>query len=244
MKIVTAHQPNYLPWIGLFSKINQANCFVVANTFELGNQSTFNRNKIRTNAGWGYLTVPIGRKVCGMRICDIKVSEDRSWKYIHWQSIYRNYAHTDFFKDYKDFFEDLYLRDFKYLWQMNMEIILYLLKCFKIEVEILAASNMNIDPNLPTTDFLIALAEDAGGDIYLSGPSGRDYMNLEKFSQQNMGLKFFDLNHPVYKQRYLGFEPNMSAIDLLFNAGPQAGEIIKKSGSITDYNMVPAPQSI
>jgi hypothetical protein len=234
MKIITAHQPNYLPWIGLFSKINQAKCFVVANTFELGGQSTFNRNKIRTNNGWGYLTVPIGRKVCGTRICEIEVPPDRSWKSNHWQNIYRNYSHTDYFKDYKDFFEDLYFRDFKYLWQINMEIILYLLKCFKIQVETLAASEMGLDSSLPTSDFLIALTARAGGDVYLSGPSGRDYLVLEKFTQQNMGLKFFSLTHPVYKQRYPGFEPNLSAIDLLFNMGPQAGELIKNSGSIVD----------
>jgi hypothetical protein len=234
MKIVTAHQPNYLPWIGLFSKISQANCFVVANTFELGGQSTFNRNKIRTNAGWGYLTIPIGRKVQGMSIRDIEVPGDFSWRRAHWQNIYRNYVHAEFFKDYKDFFQDVYFRDFKYLWQINMEIILFLLKCFRIQVEILAASDMDLDPKLPTTDFLISLTAKAGGNTYLSGPSGRNYMLLEKFSQQNIGLKFFNLNHPVYKQRYPGYEPNLSAIDLLFNIGPQAGEIIKQSGSITD----------
>jgi hypothetical protein len=230
-KIATAHQPNYLPWIGLFSKISRADYFVIADTFALGNQSNCNRNKVRTNVGWSYLTIPIGRKMVGTRICDIPLPPDRNWQNTHWQTIYRNYVHTDFFKDYKDFFEELYQGDWSELWRINLEIILYLMKCFNIQTEVLKASEMDINLNLPTTDCIIAMIKGAGADLYLSGPSGRDYLILEKFSEYNMGLRFFKFEHPVYKQRYPGFEPNMSAIDLLFNMGPQSAQIIKASGS-------------
>lgn len=243
-KIAAAHQPNYLPWIGLFSKIKQADYFLVADTFVLGDQSTFNRNKIRTNNQWAYLTVPIGRKARGMPLCDIELPPDKSWQNVHWQTLYRNYVNTEFFKDYQQFFRELYQRDFKYLWQLNMELILYLMRCFEIEVEVMKASEIGVNPDLPTTDFIIELCARAGADIYLSGPSGRNYMSLEKFTQYNMGLKFFHLEHPVYKQRYPGFEPNMSAVDLLFNTGPRAAEIIKKSGSTIDNNPVPAHQLV
>jgi len=59
-------------------------------------------------------------------------------------------------------------------------------------------------------------------------------LDLKKFSQPNMELKFFNFKSPVYKQKYPGFEPDMSAIDLLFNMGPHAGEIINASGSLED----------
>jgi hypothetical protein len=233
-KIATAHQPNYMPWIGLFSKIKKTDCFVIADTFALGDQSTFNRNKIRTNNRWGYLTVPIGRKTNGTRLCDIVLPTDNSWQRVHWQTIYRNYAHTDYFKNYKDFFEELYLRDFKCLSEINIEIILYLMKCFDINVEVYKASEINIDPTLPTTEFIIALLASVGANTYLSGPSGRDYLEIAKFPEHKMELKYFKHKHPVYQQRYPGFEPNMSAIDLLFNVGPQSARIINESGNIED----------
>jgi hypothetical protein len=233
-KIVTAHQPNYIPWIGLFSKIQQSHCFVVADTFTLGNQTPFNRNKIRTNTGWGYLTIPLPHKSKAIRLCDIPSPPDKKWQDLHWQTIYRNYARTEYFKDYQDFFKEIYFGDFEYLWQINLKIILYLMRCFNIEVEVLKASDLGVDPDLPTTEFIISMVNRAGGNIYLSGPSGKNYLELEKFPQNNLGLKFFKLEHPVYEQRYPGFEPNMSAIDLLFNHGPLAGDIIKKSGNIED----------
>ena len=48
-------------------------------------------------------------------------------------------------------------------------------------------------------------------------------------------LKYSVFYPPVYKQRYLGFESNLSAIDLLFNMGPVSNEIIKSSSSVEDY---------
>jgi hypothetical protein len=232
MKIVTIHQPNYLPWIGLFSKIKKSNQFVIADTFTIGDQSTVNRNKIRTNTGWMYLTIPLNHNIRGMRICDIPLPSDKSWQRNHWRSIYANYSRTAYFNDYKFFFENLYLKNFKYICEINLEIIDYLLKCFHIEVDMKRASNMDIDQSLAATDLIVEVLSKTRGDIYLSGPSGRDYMIFEKFTEHNIGLKFIKFIHPEYNQRYPGFVPNMSAIDLLFNTGPQAGTLIENAGNL------------
>jgi len=232
--IVTMHQPNYLPWPGLFSKIKQSDLFVITDTFELGTESLTNRNKIRTNTGWGYITIPIGRSIHGTRICDITLPQESDWKKLHWTLIHHNYAKAKFFDLYQDFFRHLYETDYKYLCHINIDVIKYLLKCFNIEIPMLKASDMDIDSSLQKTDLMIALLKKAGADIYLSGPSGRNYLEIEKFSQNNIGLKFFKYSPPIYEQRFPGFETNMSAIDLLFNVGPQACEVITDSGEIED----------
>ena len=234
MKIVTMHQPNYLPWLGLFSRIKHVDCFVIADVIKYTNRSVTNRNKVRTNKGWSYLTIPLNRKNSGLRICDVLLTRDKKWMEDHRKTITHNYTKADFFSLYRDFFKELYQKDFQYLWQINEEIILYLLKCFDINVEVIKGSELNIDPELEKTDLLIALLKSVGADIYLSGPSGRNYLEFDKFLQNNIGLKFFKFQHPVYKQRYPGFEPNMAAIDLLFNVGSQSAEIIKTSGAIED----------
>ncbi|MBI2853643.1 MAG: WbqC family protein [Chloroflexi bacterium] len=71
--------------------------------------------------------------------------------------------------------------------------------------------------------------------MYLSGPTGRDYLETEKFAHNGIALRFASFQHPVYRQRYPGFEPNMSAIDLLFNLGPQAEEIVKRAAMVEAY---------
>jgi hypothetical protein len=234
MKIVTMHQPNYLPWIGFFSKVKQSDCLILTDVHPFTKGSVTHRNKIRTGEGWGYLTIPINKKFYNSRICDVELPLDKTWKNNHWLSIVHNYKKTEFFSLYQSFFEKFYESDFENLGKLNQEIILYLLECLKINVPVIIASELNFAPELQKTDLLIALLKAVGADVYLSGPSGRNYLDFGQFPQNNIVLKYFKFQHPVYQQRYPGFEPEMSVIDLLFNLGPEAGSIINATGGIED----------
>jgi hypothetical protein len=233
-KIVTIHQPNYLPWIGLFSRVKHTDCFVMADIMPFTRRSVTHRNKIKINSGWHYLTVPISSEFELARICDVKLPTDNSWQQSHWKLISDSYAKTDFFSQYKDFFKELYEKHFDTLSQLNEEIIRHLFTCFDIKVEILKASELIVDADLKKTDLIIELLKQTHADVYLSGPSGKEYLETEKFTNHNIELRYFRFEHPVYKQRFVNFEPNMSAIDLLFNIGPQASEILKISGNIEE----------
>jgi hypothetical protein len=205
MKIVTMHQPNYLPWIGFFSKVRQSDCLIIADTFTMGGKSVFNRNKIRTANGWQYLTVPVGKKSEGRRICDVTMPTDPRWQGSHGKMIHDNYSRTPFFSPYEGFFRNSYNRSFDRLCELNEEIILFLFSSFDIDVEVLKASEMSVDPSLEKTDLMVALLKNAGADVYLSGPSGRDYLERDRFPPSNIQLKFFEFQHPEYPQRYPGF---------------------------------------
>ena len=60
--VLTAHQPVYLPWLGLFHKIWLAEKFVLFNTVQYLPKEWMNRNKIKTNEGEIWLTVPVLKK--------------------------------------------------------------------------------------------------------------------------------------------------------------------------------------
>ena len=226
MKVVTIHQPNYLPWLGFFSKIKHSDCFVILDNVKYTKSSVINRNKIRTKEGWRYLTIPIEKKYHSSKIYDVKLPENNKWQEKHWKTIETNYKKADYFYSYKDFFEDLYKKKFEYLWQINEEIISYLLKCFDINIEIIKASEMNLDPKLQKTDLLVDILKIVGAKTYLSGSSGKNYLEFDKFKENDIKLELFEFKHPVYKQRYHGFEPYMAAIDLLFNMGDKSEEFI------------------
>lgn len=232
--IVTMHQPNYLPWIGLFSKIAQADCFVIMDTFQYTKDGLIHRNKIRTNTGSGYLTIPIRKEFSRAIIKDVELPADRGWQEVHWQTIYRNYIKTAFFKEYSDYFEKLYQTKYRYLWQINIDILRFLLVSFHINVEILTASELNLAIGLKNTDMIIEVLKKIGSKTYLSGPSGKNYLDINKFHENGLHCQFSHFEHPIYRQRYPGFEPNLSAIDLLFNIGPQSLDLIKTSGSIQE----------
>ena len=86
----------------------------------------------------------------------------------------------------ESFFENLYKNNFEYLWEINENIIFYLLDCFDINVEIIKASDLNIESILHGGDLLISILKSVGADVYLSGPSGRNYLELNKFKKNNI----------------------------------------------------------
>jgi len=79
--ILTAHQPSYLPWLGLFSKINQSDTFVFLDTVQFAKWDWSSRNKIRTPEGWIWLTVPVqsGGKH-GQIFTQVKIDNSQKWK--------------------------------------------------------------------------------------------------------------------------------------------------------------------
>jgi hypothetical protein len=80
------------------------------------------------------------------------------------------------------------------------------------------------------TDMLISMCKKVGADEYLSSP-GEAYVDREQMKAAGITHHFQHFIHPVYEQG-AEFIPNLSAIDLLFNVGPEAGKIIKECGRI------------
>ena len=60
--ILTAHQPVYLPWLGLFHKIWLSETFVSFDIAQYLTKEWMNRNKIKTHNGDEWLTVPVLKK--------------------------------------------------------------------------------------------------------------------------------------------------------------------------------------
>ncbi|MFY3792737.1 WbqC family protein [Ureibacillus sp. MALMAid1270] len=59
---VSIHQPNYLPWIGYFNKLDQSNCFVFLDKADVLKGSVLNRNYILYPNGKTLLTVPLKKR--------------------------------------------------------------------------------------------------------------------------------------------------------------------------------------
>ncbi len=155
--IVSIHQPNYLPWLGFFSKIKHSDCYVVLDNVAFSKNSVTNRNKIRTKEGWSYLTIPIARRFYGSKICDVRLPENSKWQLDHWKTIETYYKKAEHFSNYKDFFEQLYASKLDYLVQINEKAIFYLFECFIIKAEIREASKFVLEPGLYHTDLRISI---------------------------------------------------------------------------------------
>jgi hypothetical protein len=220
--ILSVHQPQYLPWLGYFHKMAISDVFVYLDDVQYKKREFQNRNRIRTNTPNAYmwLTVPVKVKDrFTQKICEVEINNDYPWRRKHWKSIELHYRGAKYFSQYAGFFEALYGKVWLKLIDINLEIIDFFVRVFNIKTKIFFSSSLS--PEGEATDRIISLCKILSADTYLSGIGGKQYLEEEKFAKNNIKLVYQDFKHPVYKQVYEPFVPNMSAVDFLFNCGAE-----------------------
>jgi hypothetical protein len=75
------------------------------------------------------------------------------------------------------------------------------------------------------------MCKQLGASTYIFGAQGRNYADVGSFAAAGIDARFQDYQHPSYPQLHGIFEPFMSVIDLLFNAGPESARILM-SGNV------------
>lgn len=226
--ILTAHQPTYMPWLGLFHKIALADMFISYNQVQYQVYDWNNRNHILTRYGPKWLTVPVFHKGhFDTTINTIKIDMKNPWRRKHWTAIQHAYSKTPYFKKYSDFFADIYSRDWTYLVDLNEYLLIGLLDILRIKVPVYSAGNWVFKGT--KSDRVLDMCQQVGATHFVFGKHGKDYANFESFNKANITIYFQDYMHPTYVQHFEGFSPYMSIIDLLFNCGDDSLDVLMES---------------
>lgn len=225
--IISCHQPNYLPHLGFFDKMKKSDVFVIYDTVQFSDGFYVHRNRVRTNTGWKWLTIPVERHQAPINTIAIKNGALISrvpWNEHHWRVISHSYEKTPYFEKYKNEFAPLYARHFEKLSDFNTEIIKTLARIAGIKIKIVLLSELGVVSDDASERLALATAA-CGGDTYLAGPSGgtKYEMHEEEFTKRGLKVAHQEFHHPEYPQlhsRYDNkFEKNLAAIDALFNTG-------------------------
>jgi hypothetical protein len=222
---VAVHQPQYLPWSGLFDKIDQADCFVVLDTVQYEKNEWQNRNRIKTPQGWCWLTVPVHYRF-PQRLGEVTVAQD-GWQRTHWRTMTQSYRKAPFFDRYAPLLEPLYTTTWQGLVDLNLASMTRLAEGLGLGWAPRLASEMTLtdEPN----GRLIDICRQVGADVYLAGSGSRHYLDQARFAAAGIAVEFQQFEHPVYPQLYGPFEPALSTVDLLFNCGPDSLAVLRRS---------------
>ena len=219
--IVGIHQPNYLPYLGFFDKMEKSDIFVIYDDVQFNKEDYQHRNRIRIYHGWKWLTVPVEKKYIPINEIRIKnksaTRKGVAWSEDHFNNIKDNYKDMPYYDAYRNKIKKIYEKTQDKLVVLNMNLINFLIKAFDIGTEIVFSSDLGFASR--SSQRLVEMVEVLSGDVYLSGPEGRNYLDVSLFEKKGIKVEFQDFKHPLYEQRYEGFIPNMSAIDALFNVG-------------------------
>ena len=234
--ILTAHQPVYLPWLGLFHKIALSECFCVFDIAQYQTKDFNNRNKIKTHTGPIWLSVPVeSNNHYEKKLSDIKIVNN-GWNRKHFKSIDLAYRKAPFYTDYIGEIENIIAsKTYIYLSDLNLAILEFGLKSLAINVPIVTASKYDFKGT--KSDLVLDMCKTLKANDYFFGAQGVDYADRESFHSNGIIPYFQDYKHPVYSQLHGEFEPYMSIIDLLFNEGPKSLEVLL-SGNISSLKQI------
>jgi hypothetical protein len=204
------------------------NCdlFVVLDDVQYTKRDWRSRNRIRTKEGWMWLTVPVlVKNKRGQHIRDTKVNNDCPWKEKHLKSLKSNYSKACYFNYCIEELESIYQKDWAFLLDLDMEIILFMAKHFAIKTHITLASSLDIH-GLGGNDHILEIRRRLGANELYDSVGAKPFIDLNLFENADVKVVFQEYRHPVYTQIHQPFFPYMSAIDLLFNAGANGRALI------------------
>src|SRR5579885_3238047 len=79
--LIAAHQPNFMPWLGYFDKMNKADLFVSVDHVQYERQSFQSRTRVKTGEGARWITVPVIQESRDERIADKRIDNSRDGRF-------------------------------------------------------------------------------------------------------------------------------------------------------------------
>lgn len=223
--IVAIHQPQFMPWLGYFDKMDQVDCFVLLDQVQFKKNEWQNRNRIKTVQGPMWLTVPVTHRFPAS-LLEVKVNRAVNWRHKHLQALRTNYSRAEGWERARPELEALYAGDPEGLVEANRASIDWLRLQLGVVTPMRLASEMILSDE--PTRRLVDVCRAVGADTYLAGADGRRYMDLEAFSAAGISVVFQEYEHPEYPQLFGSFVSHLSALDLVLNCGVRSGEILRR----------------
>lgn len=160
-------------------------------------QTFRSRSEIYGANGKQMLSVPVEKRGNHMAAKDVRISYNEEWQKIHWRSIVSAYRNSPYFEFYADEFRPFFETKNELLFELNITLHQVVMKLLKAEIK---------------HEFTETYISDFGSNVL-------DLRNEKAI------LPLTSQYNQVFEERH-GFIPNLSILDLLFNAGPDSLKVL------------------
>ncbi|GJL78557.1 MAG: hypothetical protein NPINA01_15460 [Nitrospinaceae bacterium] len=226
-------QPSYLPWLGFFDQMCRADTFVFLDDVQFTKRDWRNRNKIRTREGWAWLTVPVLQKSRYKQLLtETRIDNSVPWRRKHKDAIRAHYGQAPFFNAYFPSLESVYNKHWDFLLDLCFETLQILQEALNIKTLTLKSSEISVEA--AKGEKILSICRKLEATHYLTGDAGINYLSEEEFRPHGITLEIQNYQHPEYDQRFPGFVPHLSVIDLLFNVGDRSRVVLSGMNSNDD----------
>lgn len=232
--LCSAHQPVYMPWLGLLHKIAAADVFISWDDVQQEDSGFENRNQVLTSKGPQWLTIPC-RRGRELMIRHVEVASDQSWRRKHFRTLELAYSKAQHWARHAEFLQWYYGQGWKRLVEWNDAMLDYMINFFQVRgPRFFTLSGLNgpthsdLDGAAKANATIISACHAVGANQYLFGEHGIDYASKEAFRAGGVEPFVQDYDCKPYPQvnAHEGdFTSRLSALDLMMNV--EQGEAIR-----------------
>lgn len=225
-------QSNYIPWKGYFDLIENVDAFMLYDAVQFTRRDWRNRNLIKTPQGLAWLTIPVEVKGRYNQAINETRIAGSDWAQTHWRSIEGAYRRAPHFAAETEWLAPLYSAPPEpMLSALNVSFLRAICARLGIATPILRCEDYDLLDDRSAR--LASLCAQAGGNVYVSGPAARNYLQEAPFVERGIRVEWFDYSgYPEYPQLWGGFEHGVSVLDLIFNCGPDARQVLRSRKAV------------
>ncbi len=197
----------YFPPISWMASVIQSESISIEIHETFPKQTYRNRCNIATASGILGLTVPV-KKTNGnhTKTEDILIDYSTGWQQLHWRSVVTAYNKSPYFLYYRDLLEPIFEKKHQSLVELNDELISLLLKALGCHSKKLVYTREYFH------------------EVDMADLRNTFHPKLNRTDHNPVAMPRYI---QVFEEK-LGFIPDLSIIDLLFNLGPEAHDYLGK----------------
>ena len=219
MKTLSINQPANIPWAGYFDRIAKSDVHIILDHVQFEKNSLINRNYIASKFGPQLLTIPVLHQgeFQKLSIKDARIDLRSRWAKKHLKSIQQNYSKSKFYNNFIPKISELYAKfeNIGNLTDVLFETNSFILEHFKVKTQNYKSSDFSFSQK--KSDLILEICEYFDCEIYLSGPMGRNYLNLSAFKKRGIRVEFHDYRPHLYRSEISGFNKHLSILDIMFH---------------------------
>lgn len=224
---VTIHQPEFAPWLGFFHKVSLADRLILLPDVQFRKNYFHNRNQIRTAQGAAWITVPIEHLGLSTPINQVPIAwkAQPDWQERLLRAVRSAYQRASYFDETFQGFSKIIGQAEQSLVSLNIPLLKWMLESFGLHPEIRLSSEWHVPE--AGSGRILQLCLESAATTYLSGVSGREYLDRDAFRRAGIQVEFQEFHHPIYPQLHAPFHSKISALEALFLFGPHAGRLLE-----------------
>src|SRR4249920_304766 len=193
--VVTAHQPNTLIGANVVSKIRASDAVIWLDEVQYTKGGWTNRNKL-PDGRW--LTIPVERHVYGKPINRVRIGEPvKNWRELVIHALVDAWPGEVTAQICREI-----LRPYRLLVGLNATLLRIVLEALDIETtwawqshldggHAVVARSKDANELSVISHRLAMMTEELGGGVYLSGPSGRNYLDEAPFEERGIAVEYW-----------------------------------------------------